>query len=151
LPDATRFYDVNLRAGFDSMELVSELLAAAQVVKLNQSEAQTVARHIGLPVELEPFCRFALARFGWSAVCVTLGENGCALFDGIDFVQAEGEKVKVADTVGAGDAFAAAFVHGLTEHWPASKIAHFANRIGALVASRAGAIPDWNLLEMVTR
>ncbi len=151
LPDAIRFYDVNLRPGFESQSLVAELLAAANVVKLNEEEARTVGRHLGLPADAEGFCRGGAARFGWRAVCVTLGEHGCAMFDGAEFVRADGERVEVADTVGAGDAFAAAFVHGLTQRWPAARIARFANRVGALVASRAGAIPDWNVAEVADR
>jgi fructokinase len=147
MPGATRFYDVNLRPGFESLELVTELLAQAGVVKLNEAEAQTVARHLSLPEDDEGFCRAGAARFGWRAVCITLGERGCAVFDGAEFVRAGGERVQVADTVGAGDAFAAAFVHGLEHGWPALRIARFANRVGALVASRAGAIPEWNLAE----
>jgi sugar/nucleoside kinase (ribokinase family) len=56
-------------------------------------------------------------------------------------------RIEVADTVGAGDAFAAAFVHGLGKGWPAPQIADFANRVGALVASRPGAIPPWTAEE----
>jgi len=55
--------------------------------------------------------------------------------------------IEVADTVGAGDAFAAAFVHGLGQGWGAAQIGDFANRVGALVASRHGAIPDWTIDE----
>ena len=75
LPHATRFYDVNLRPGGDRLDLVGELLAAAQVVKLNESEAERVIKYLDLPESLEAFCRQASARFGWRAVCVTLGEN----------------------------------------------------------------------------
>jgi fructokinase len=150
LPNATRFYDVNLRHGFDSLELVAELLAAANIVKLNETEAEIVGRHFGLPRDTESFCRAGTSRFGWRAVCVTLGEQGCAVFDGTGFARAAGETITVVDTVGAGDAFAAAFVHGLSLEWPAREIARFANRVGALVASRAGAIPDWNIEEAVT-
>jgi fructokinase len=63
------------------------------------------------------------------------------------YVEARGYKVQVADTVGAGDAFAAAFVHGLQLGWPASEIADFANRVGALVSSRAGGTPAWTVQE----
>jgi fructokinase len=150
VPRAKRFYDVNLRPGGESLELVTELLAAAQVVKLNESEAERVGRHLNLPESLEAFCREASARFGWRAVCVTLGENGCALLSGGHFARVRGVPIKVADTVGAGDAFAAAFVYGLSHSWPAAEIAKFANRVGALVASRAGAIPEWSILETVT-
>jgi sugar/nucleoside kinase (ribokinase family) len=48
----------------------------------------------------------------------------------------------VADTVGAGDAFAATFVHGLITGWPAPKVAELSNLAGAMVASVPGAIPD---------
>jgi fructokinase len=56
--------------------------------------------------------------------------------------------VKVVDTVGAGDGFAAAFVHGMADGWSAAKTGDFANRLGALVASRAGAVPEWSLREL---
>lgn len=147
IPQASRFYDVNLRPGFDSLKLVAKLLASANVVKMNESEFETIATAFDFPAELEAFCRRASARYGWRAVCITLGQRGCAVFDGHNFVRADGESVQVVDTVGAGDAFAAAFVHGLIRHWPAGEIARFANRVGALVASRAGAIPGWNILE----
>jgi len=54
----------------------------------------------------------------------------------------------VADTVGAGDAFAAALLHGLDAGWPALEVADFANRLGALVASRSGGTPEWSLAEL---
>jgi len=49
--------------------------------------------------------------------------------------------------VGAGDAFAAAFLHGNIEHWQIARQACFANALGALVASRAGATPAWTVEE----
>jgi fructokinase len=148
LPAATRFYDVNLRPGFDSPELVSELLARATVVKMNESEMSAVSQFNGLPPELEDFCRAAAQRFGWRAVCVTLGERGCAVLADGQYAVAAGYPVTVADSVGAGDAFAAAFLHGLAQGWPVSRVATFANRVGSVVASRVGATPDWNVAEM---
>jgi len=53
--------------------------------------------------------------------------------------------VKVADTVGAGDAFAAAFLQGLSQGWSAHRIGDFANRVGAVVASRPGGVPMWSM------
>jgi fructokinase len=64
-----------------------------------------------------------------------------------EYVEAAGRTVKVSDPVGAGDAFAAAFLHGLVSQWPVVRTAEFANRVGALVASRHGAIPDWTVNE----
>ena len=141
LPQARRFYDVNLRAGFESPELVSDLLRTAHAVKLNEGELGKVHRWLDLPADPEAFCRAGCARYGWRAACVTLGARGCALLAGDDFVEAPAIPVTVVDTVGAGDAFAAAFVHGLASDWPAGTIADFANRAGAAVAAVRGAIP----------
>jgi fructokinase len=149
LPAATRFYDLNLRPGNYSVQLVIELMELAGVVKLNEEELCIVRKFTRLPSEIEAFCRKGSKRFGWKAVCVTLGARGCAMLCCEEYVEAVGHTVKVADPVGAGDAFAAAFLHGLICDWPVAKIAAFANRVGALVASRHGAIPDWTVEEAV--
>jgi fructokinase len=118
-------------------------------VKLNEDELQSVHEFTGLPVNFEAFCREGSRQFGWNAVCVTLGARGCAMLACGEYVEADGQTVDVVDTVGAGDAFTAAFMHGLICQWPVAKIAAFANRVGALVASRHGAIPDWTAKEAV--
>ena len=151
LPDSRRFYDVNLRAGFDAPALVDELLRAADVVKLNEQELQFAHEHLNLPADAEGFCREGSRRYGWQAACVTFGGDGCAIAAGGDYVIAPGCAITVADSVGAGDAFSAALLHGLIAQWPAATIAGFANRIGALIASRSGAIPEWTPEELMPR
>jgi fructokinase len=150
LPAVTRFYDLNLRPGQYSLPLVLDMLELADVVKLNEEELRIVHKFTRLPLDIETFCREGSQRYGWKAVCVTLGARGCAMLCGDEYVEAGGHRVQVADPVGAGDAFAAAFLHGLISAWPVPKIAEFANRVGAVVASRHGAIPDWTLNELVS-
>ncbi len=148
LPGARRFYDVNLRPDSYSAELVRELLSRANVVKLNETEIGSVREIADLSSEsVAAFCRDGADRFGWETVCVTLGERGCALWRAGEYVEAPGIPVKVADTVGSGDAFAAALLDGLARQARLTEIAEFANRVGAIVASRPGAIPDWTLEE----
>jgi fructokinase len=149
LPAAERFYDLNLRPDCHSAALVARLLRIANVVKLNEEELQFVHQFTGLPLAVEAFCREGAERYGWHAVCVTLGARGCAILAHAEYIEAAGHAVDVADTVGAGDAFAAAFMHGLISRWSAPGIAAFANRVGALVASRHGAIPAWTVEEAV--
>lgn len=147
-PKAWRFYDVNLRKGCYTSALVGELLALANVVKLNDQESGTLQSMLGRSYKsLEDFCKATLDQYGWEAICVTRGEAGCALLVGEDYVEVKGYKVQVADTVGAGDAAAAALVHGLEQGWPASEIADFANRVGALVSTHFGGTPDWTIQE----
>ena len=145
---ARRFYDVNLRPSSYTPELVAELMALASVVKLNEAEAASLGALVGAPgAPIERFCRAGSDRFGWEAVAVTRGAEGCAILLGGVYVEAPGYAVSVADTVGSGDAFAAAFLHGLDQGWSAAAIADFANRLGAVVASRPGAIPPWTLAD----
>jgi len=147
-PKARRFYDVNIRPDSWNPALVQECMSRATVVKVNDAEVQEIAKTSATPISsLEQFCRRYSKQFGWEAVCVTRGENGCVLLIGDQYVEAAGFPIVVADTVGAGDAFAAAFVHGLGNGWAARQIADFANRVGALVASRPGAIPEWTIEE----
>jgi fructokinase len=147
-PQARRFYDINLRRDSYSAPLVEELMLLADVVKLNDAEAAEVGRISGVHCNTtSQFCRYWSARCGWSAVCVTLGAKGCVVLAGEDLAEVPGYSVQVQDAVGAGDAFAAAFLHGLSQGWPAAEIGDFSNRVGALVASRPGGVPNWTIEE----
>jgi fructokinase len=125
-PRARRFYDVNLRPGCYTPELIADLLREATIVKLNDSEAAEIDSMLG--------------RQQWQSACITRGAAGCTIIlDGRRY-DCPGYAVKVADTVGAGDAFSAAFLHGLHQGWPPEQIGDFANRVAAGVASRPGAL-----------
>ncbi|MGH9470606.1 MAG: carbohydrate kinase family protein [Terriglobia bacterium] len=147
-PASRCFYDVNLRKGCYTAALVRGLIAAADIVKLNEDEAAESGSMLGIASgPLENFCG-ALARdFGLDAVCVTRGPHGCVLLLAGEYEETEGRAVTVCDAIGAGDAFAAALLHGIGSGWPPPRVAAFANRVGALVASRPGAIPEWRFEE----
>ncbi len=148
LPAARRFYDVNLRKRNYTRELVEELLRAAEVVKLNQEEAVLIQQMFDRPCrEPAEFAARLAGEFGWQAAAITRGARGCGLWVAGEWVEDPGYPVRVVDAVGAGDAFAAAFLHGLSAGWPPGEIADFANRVGALIAGRPGAVPDWTAEE----
>ncbi len=134
-----KFYDVNLRENSFTPALVENLLGAADVVKLNEHELAYTGKSLE---QLRD-------RYGLLACCVTKAERGCAVLIGSDYAEVPGYSIQVADTVGAGDAFAAAFLHGIDRAWPAAKVGEFANRLGAAIASRPGAIPDWDAREFL--
>jgi fructokinase len=146
VPSVQCFYDMNLREGHWNLPLVQRLSSLAAILKLNDSEAEILFRltHPGEEFSLEQFCRHWSEAYGVDTICVTLGGQGCVLFKDNALQRFHGFTVKVADTVGAGDAFAAAFLHGFGLGWPADETATFANALGALVASRAGATPPWS-------
>ncbi|MBZ5491478.1 MAG: carbohydrate kinase [Acidobacteriia bacterium] len=147
-PAAKYFYDINLRVGSFTPELVRTLAQRAHILKLNEQEVSTLREIGGLQGDsLEQFCRNCLIAFQLDGICITLGPKGCALLLGNEYLEAPGFPMSVADTIGAGDAFSAALLHGMNAGWTVSRIAAFANRVGALVASRSGGTPKWTVAE----
>lgn len=141
------FYDVNLRPGFEDARTVDELLRSATAVKCNDAEFEWMTRELSL--DGDP-AQAILRRYPVSVLCVTLGAEGCELHANGHTVRARPPAINPIDTVGAGDAFSAALLHGLTNHWPLDQTARFANALGSLVASRSGAIPAWSREELYT-
>jgi fructokinase len=147
-PSAKRFYDLNLRVDSFTPELVRTLARHAYVLKLNEQEVPALQEMGGIPAESrEQFCRNCVVAFQLDAICITLGPAGCALLIDNEYLESPGLSVQVADTIGAGDGFSAALLHGINAGWPAAQIADFANRVGALIASRPGGTPNWSLAE----
>jgi fructokinase len=147
-PTARHFYDINLRPDSFTPELVRFLARQAHVLKLNEQEVPALRAIGGLQVDsLEQFCRDCLRTYQLNAVCITLGAKGCALLMGDEYLEAPALQISVADTIGAGDAFSAALLHGINAGWSVSAIAIFANRVGALVASQSGGTPKWTMAD----
>jgi fructokinase len=141
-PDAMRIFDVNLRQSFYSAEIVSKSLRRANVVKLNQDEFPRVGELLAISSnDALIFCRELVQEFDLQLVCVTRGANGSLLCDRHNADEHPGFPVEIEDTVGAGDAFTAALVHGLLRQFPLPEMNDLANRMGAWVASCSGAMP----------
>ncbi len=141
--------DVNLRAEFRSLtpgdrerlKIVADAIRAADVLKLNDEELDTLRRALAREETDDRFALWLIREFGLRLVCITLGAKGCVLRGPRKRIRSRGEKVEVADAVGAGDAFTAAMTNRLLRKRPLQEIADFANRVGAYVASKPGATP----------
>lgn len=145
---AYRLYDVNLREGCWTPSLVIDLLGDATIVKVNEHESETLADLLGTSADPRALGTRLAERFGVALVCITRGAGGASLWAAGTERSVAGMRVGVRDTVGAGDAFAAALIHGLVSGMPPGDALELANRLGALVASRAGALPPWRLDEL---
>ncbi len=141
-PGCLVVYDVNLRQHFYDRECVEASLRASRVAKLNAEEVIELDKLLGFdsPSQVD-FARTVQRRFGVDAVCITRGDQGCLLVGADEVVDDPGSPVRVADAVGAGDAFTAALIVARLRAWPLQAQAAFANAVGALVASRPGAMP----------
>lgn len=138
---SVRVYDVNLRPPFTTLDIVRASLPLATVVKVNDEEAGLLAEAFGLPRELESLAAGLAERYGTQLICITRGASGAAIWARGTWAEAPGLPIEPLDTVGAGDAFLAALVHGWLAGDPATHILERANRLGAYVATRAGAMP----------
>ena len=144
-PCVPTFFDVNLRQQFFSREVVEDGLRRTTLLKLNDDEVGVLG---GLMFsggkDVHDFVRRLMARFPVQIILVTRGARGCLVFErGKGVTEIPGQPVKVADAVGAGDAFSAAFLSCWLQGHTAVEAARVANELGAVVASRRGAIPDY--------
>jgi fructokinase len=140
--DAVRIFDVNLRQNFYTTQVLAESMKLATVVKLNHEELPRIMSSFELQHRSEEAsARQLLSSHEVKLVCVTRGNGGSLLVSAEERSEHPGFKVRVADTVGAGDAFTAALVHGYLRRTPLAQINETANRVGAWVASQSGATP----------
>jgi fructokinase len=141
-PQCLRILDVNLRPPFDDAEVLEASLRRASVLKLNSEELPPVLRAARLPFAAESEAAPRLQRhYGFNAVCITRGAGGSIIAFENKTVVHPGVAVDVVDTVGAGDAFAAALTLQLIAGAAPERVSEAANQVGAWIASQAGAMP----------
>lgn len=140
--EAIRIFDVNLRQNFYTAPILADSMKLATIAKLNHEELPRIADLLDLGKSSEKdSAKQLLSSHDLKLVCVTRGNGGSMLLSHDDCNEHPGFSVKVADTVGAGDAFTAAMVHGYLRGKSLAQINDTANRIGAWVASQSGATP----------
>ena len=148
---AFRILDINLRPPYDKQETVEILLSRCDFLKMNQDELRLVSSWLDTErFNTEDQISALANHFGLSGICVTCGEEGAILFTGNQFYRHPGYKVKVADTVGAGDAFLAALVHSFQLKKSPEESLAWACAAGALVASKEGATPSYEVADIVS-
>lgn len=149
------FYDVNLRKGGFTEKIIRNSLNVCNVFKLNTDELPVISKMFtGENLPMEKFVQNLTALYpNIKTIILTAAEKGCYVFQetrAMSYIP--GVPVKVADAVGAGDAFSATFMHMLGNHGDATLAAQVANRVGAFVASKSGPIPEYTqeIKEMLT-
>ena len=155
-PSAIPIFDVNLRQDFFSGEVLRDSARCAKVVKLNHEEFTRFLDLVRCPLKNSERSDVAAARwlckeFALQLVCITRGPGGSLLATPSAQHEHPGFRIKIADTVGAGDAFTATLLHHMLRGSALPEMNAAANRIGAWVASQEGAMPpaDHELLKEV--
>ena len=137
-----RIFDINLRQGFFTKEIISESISRCNILKINDEELVTVSRLFGYPgIDLQNKCWLLLGKYNLRMLILTCGVNGSYVFTPGEVSFLETPKVEVADTVGAGDSFTAAFVASLLKGDTVRQAHERAVRVSAYVCTQNGAMP----------
>lgn len=135
-------FDVNLRQGFYTKEILCNSMKRCNILKINDEELVTVSRMFGYPgIDLQDKCWILLGKYNLRMLILTCGINGSYVFTPGNVSFQPTPKVEVADTVGAGDSFTAAFIASLLKGKSMADAHALAVQTSAYVCTRQGAMP----------
>ncbi|MGE0441652.1 MAG: PfkB family carbohydrate kinase [Gemmatimonadales bacterium] len=145
---ALRVFDVNLRSPFTARDVIETLLARADWAKVNAEELAEIAGWNNGTDEIETAARSVAERYGLRAICVTLGAEGAGLLHEGRWYRQPGFRVPVIDTIGCGDSFLAGWLARMLMGDLPDEALLWGAAVGALVAARPGANPEFDLAEV---
>lgn len=141
--DALRFFDINIRQSYYSKELIEELLGQANVFKINDEELEMLRPMFSLEGTNDEVCRELMERYALRYLILTAGADFSTIYSPTDISTLPTPKVKVADTVGAGDSFSGAFVYSILTGKSLHEAHQKAVEIAAFVCTQSGAWPAY--------
>lgn len=140
-PEALKVFDINLRQHYYDREIIEESLKLADILKINDEEIRIVAGMLGLGDDDAAACRSLVADYGLKLVILTRGAEGSEVVTADEVIPQAVGPVDVVDTVGAGDAFTAAFVVAYLRGDSLADAQRLATETASYVCSRKGAMP----------
>lgn len=141
-----KVFDLNLRSPHYSEDILKVFMDKADFIKFNDEELYEVSTYLGSKFNgLEQNLKFIATKTNSKQVCVTKGEHGAVLLHNDKLYYNSGYRIKIADTVGAGDSFLGSLISELLKNTPPQKALDFACGVGALVAQSEGANPKLSL------
>lgn len=139
-----RVFDANLRPPFYDFEVIKTLLGYADVLKINEDELEIFSDYFKTEPTVESLCAHLDQHFPMEIICVTHGSKGALIYQKGVITEHPGYKVKVEDSIGAGDAFLSGFVKTYLDDKNPKEILDFACKLGAFVATQKGGTPRYS-------
>ncbi|MFO7937320.1 MAG: carbohydrate kinase [Kiritimatiellia bacterium] len=150
LPESVlRFYDVNFRNGCTSAEILIPSLMQTDILKLNDDELVMIGKLTESDLCGDMLVEHLMNKYGISQIALTRGPNGCALYRNGEKTEAPPGPLRsddIADTVGAGDSFAAMLTHCILNNTDAGTTLALCTRIAEYICTVPGAVPDNDLI-----
>jgi fructokinase len=141
------FFDANLRQSYYSKSMLDFSLKKCSILKLNDEEVEILSDLLFYKkMNFKDFINELINKYpSISVVIITKGADGCLVYKDKIFTDVASQPITVKDTIGAGDSFSAAFCSSYFKNNDVIEAATFANKIGGIVASMSGAIPQYSL------
>jgi fructokinase len=141
--DALKVFDINLRQSFYTKDIIRNSIKQCNILKINDEELVAVSRLFGYPgIDLQDKCWLILGKYNLKMLILTCGINGSYVFTPGNFSFQETPVVEVADTVGAGDSFTAAFISSILKGKSVAEAHEQAVKVSAFVCTQNGAMPQ---------
>ena len=142
--DCLKIFDINLRQQFYTQEILRESFQRCNILKINDEELVLIGRMFGYPgLDIENKCWLILGKYNLDMLVLTCGTNGSYVFTPGHVSFQETPKVKVADTVGAGDSFTGSFVGSILNGKSVPEAHSTAVQVSAYVCTQNGAMPTY--------
>ena len=139
---ALKVFDINLRQHFYTPEILQKSLEIADVLKINDEEIVILSEMFGLGNDPREACRKLIGQYSLRFVLLTKGARGSEVISPDEVIPQGVGKVDVVDTVGAGDAFTAAFTVAYLRGDSLADAQKLAGEVTAYVCSHKGAMPE---------
>ena len=136
-----KVFDINLRQQYYTKETIIQSIILSDVLKLNDDELPVVAGYSRLSGDIRSQLNQLLEKLKLKYIVYTMGSKGSIIEGADEYSFIEAPRVRVADTVGAGDAFTAVFIAGILKGFPLSEVHQKATEIAAFVCTKKGATP----------
>jgi pfkB domain protein len=139
--DSLKVFDINLRLKYFSKDIITTSLNKASALKINDEEIVKIAEIFELKGTDEELCQQLLDKYKLKFLILTKGTRGSYVLTPYEKSFLATPKVTIADTVGAGDSFTAAFVASYLNGRSIAQSHQLAVEVSAYVCQQHGAMP----------
>ena len=139
--DSLKIFDINLRLHYYTKEVIEFSLEKADILKINDEEVVKIAQLFGWEGTEKEICKQLLSKYQLDILILTKGTEGSWVLTPKEESFLPTPKITIADTVGAGDSFTAAFIASHL-HGRCLVASHqLAVEVSAYVCQQHGAMP----------
>lgn len=139
-----KVFDINLRQNFYDEEIISESLRLCNVFKVNDEEFEVVKQMFGYEGDSDrEVCRQIIADWNLEYLILTCGTSGSYVYTECEDSFMNTPTVEIADTVGAGDSFIAAFMSSILKGNPIHQAHELAVNVSAYVCTQFGGMCEF--------